>query len=258
MTDETPAKKSSILLPWVLLALAVGASLLVVLLGLLPAQKQVGRTGAESARLKKALAASESAAEAERKQVQALLKDKSGLDEENTATKEKLQEALDAKEKALADLEQAKKDLSATLVTQIAAGDVLIKEVNGELVVDVDDKLLFDVGAAEINEAGQKLLLEVAKSMKRLSQQQVFQVGGHTDSQAVVSKELTERYPTNWELGASRATQVVRFLQERGAVPGRQLIAASFSQYRPASSNKTTSGRQKNRRIEIVLLRKKR
>jgi chemotaxis protein MotB len=93
--------------------------------------------------------------------------------------------------------------------------------------------------------------------MKRLPRSQVFRVGGHTDSQRVVSKELVEQYPTNWELAAARATNVVRHLQDEGKVPGRQLMAASFSQYQPATSNKTDKGRQKNRRIEIVLLRKR-
>src|SRR5690606_10610949 len=225
MTDDASTPKSSSPLPWVLFALAMGGCVLLLTTGILPAQERAAQSSKESRRLKKELGDSQAAAEAERKQIQELLKDKSSLDEENTATKEKLQEALDAKEKALAELEKAKKDLSETLGTQIAAGDVLIKEVNGELVVDVADKLLFDVGQAEVNEAGQALLLQVAKSMKRLSPQQVFQVGGHTDSQAVVSKELLERYPTNWELAAARSTQVVRFLQERGAVPGRQLMA---------------------------------
>jgi chemotaxis protein MotB len=202
------------------------------------------------------LTSTKQAAETQRSQVETLLKDKDTLSQEASATKMRLEQAIADKEAALSELEQAKKELSETLGTQIAAGDVLIKEVKGELVVDVADKLLFDTGEAEINEAGQQFLAQVAKSMKRLPASQIFQVGGHTDSQRVVSKELVERFPTNWELAAARATNVVRFLQETGKVAGRQLLAAAFSQYRPASTNKTEQGRQQNRRIEIVLLRK--
>jgi chemotaxis protein MotB len=226
-------------------------------MGLLPARSSATESRQDVARLEGELAACKQAADAERAQIKALLEDKDSLSQEHTVTKVRLEQALEAKEQALAALEQARKDLSETLGTQIAAGDVLIKERNGELVVDVADKLLFDVGAADVNEAGQELLKQVAKSMKRLQPKQVFQVGGHTDSQRVVSKELVEQYPTNWELAATRATHVVRFLQEKGGVPGRQLVAAGFSQYRPRSSNKTEEGRQKNRRIEIVLLRRR-
>lgn len=250
MTDLPEARKSKGWLPWLVVLLAVAGCIVVIAFGLLPAHS-------EGERLREELDKSKATAELERKQLQALLKDKSSLDQEHFETKTKLEEALAAKEKALAELEQARKDLSETLGTQIAAGDVLIKEVNGELVVDVADRLLFDTGEANVNDAGQDLLRQVAKSMKRLPPGQVFQVGGHTDSKAVVSKELVQHYPTNWELAAARATNVVRFLQEKAGVPGRQLVAASFSQYRPAQTNKTETGRQKNRRIEIVLLRQR-
>jgi chemotaxis protein MotB len=46
----------------------------------------------------------------------------------------------------------------------------------------------------------------------------------------------------------------VRFLEEQGKVSGTRLVAAGFAQHRPATSNATPQGRQRNRRIEIVLL----
>lgn len=64
-----------------------------------------------------------------------------------------------------------------------------------------------------------------------------------------------ERFPTNWELSTARATNVVRFLQESGNIPGERLVAMGFAQYRPAASNASASGRQQNRRIELVLIR---
>jgi chemotaxis protein MotB len=124
----------------------------------------------------------------------------------------------------------------------------------GELVVDVADRLLFEPGHADVSDAGKELLGQVASSIKRLPPKLRFQVGGHTDSQRVVSPELVERYPTNWELSTARASNVVRQLQEVGKVPGHQLIASGFAQYRPASTNQTKTGRQKNRRIEIVVV----
>jgi chemotaxis protein MotB len=248
----------STFLPWGVAVVATILSILLVFRGMLPAQKLAEECDNEVSRLEGELKAVRQSAESQSKQIDDLLADKQGLSQEATVTKVRLEQALAEKAEALAELEKAKKEISEALGTQIKSGDVLIKEVNGELVVDVADKLLFDTGQTELNEAGQELLAEVSKSMKRLPKSQVFRVGGHTDSQRVVSKELIERYPTNWELAAARATNVVRHLQEKGGVPGRQLIAAAFSQYQPASTNKTEKGRQKNRRIEIVLLRKNR
>ena len=257
MTASESSERKSTFLPWGVAVVATILSILLVFRGILPAQKLADECEEKASRLEGELKGVQQGAESQSKQINDLLADKEGLSQEATVTKVRLEQALAEKEKALDELEKAKKELSETLGTQIASGDVLLKEVNGELVVDVADKLLFDTGQTELNEAGQALLAEVAKSIKRLPKSQVFRVGGHTDSQRVVSKELVEQYPTNWELAAARATNVVRHLQEKGGVPGRQLIAAAFSQYQPASTNKTEQGRQKNRRIEIVLLRRK-
>jgi chemotaxis protein MotB len=79
-------------------------------------------------------------------------------------------------------------------------------------------------------------------------------VGGHTDQMRVSNPETQERFPTNWELSTARATNVVRFLEDRGKLPGSRLVAAGFSQFRPVASNTTEQTRQQNRRIELVLL----
>jgi chemotaxis protein MotB len=107
----------------------------------------------------------------------------------------------------------------------------------------------------EISEDGQRLPLQVAPTLLRLPKL-VFQVAGHTDDARVVSAELRGRYPTNWELSTARATNVVRFLQERGRVPGDRLVAAGFAKYRPVASNRTEPERAKNRRIEITLVQR--
>jgi len=68
-----------------------------------------------------------------------------------------------------------------------------------------------------------------------------------------VSKPLQDKYPTNWELSVARATNVVRFLQDVG-VPPERLVASGRGEYDPVASNDTPEGRQKNRRIEIMLI----
>ena len=157
------------------------------------------------------------------------------------------------REKLEAELKRVQSELSAKLEPEIHAGNVRIKRRGNELVVDVSDQILFDSGRAEVNESGQKVLAQVAQSIIALKGYRI-QVGGHTDNVRVVNPETKERFPTNWELSTTRATNVVRFLQEKGRIPGARLVAAGFSEFRPAASNATEKDRQKNRRIEIVLL----
>jgi chemotaxis protein MotB len=236
-------------LPWTLSVFGVGCAVFVLVKGVLPARSSNHQLSQQVAKLETRLAVAESTAVKEKqRQVE--------LTEQYSTTKERLEKAIAERKAAVEERTAARKDLSESLRRQIAAGDVLVEEREGQLVIDVADKLLFDSGEAEVNKKGRMFLRKVAQSMKRLPATQVYQVGGHTDSQRVVSKQLVEQYPTNWELSTTRATNVTRFLEEEGEISGAQLVAAGFSQYRPASSNRTRSGRRKNRRIEIVLLRR--
>ena len=83
-------------------------------------------------------------------------------------------------------------------------------------------------------------------------QDKIIRVVGYTDN-VPVSRSLQGRYPTNWELSVARATNVVRFLQDVG-VPPERMVAAGRGEYDPVASNDTPEGRQKNRRIEIMLI----
>jgi chemotaxis protein MotB len=147
------------------------------------------------------------------------------------------------KERVEAELKRLQSDLSSKLEGEIQAGNVHIKRRGNDLVVDLADQILFESGAPEVNESGQKVLGQLAPTLAQMKQYTI-EVGGHTDSAKVVSAATQERFPTNWELSAARATNVVRFLQEKGRVPGERLIAMGFANYRPAANNATPEGRQ--------------
>jgi chemotaxis protein MotB len=159
------------------------------------------------------------------------------------------------KEKVAAELERVRSELALKLEPEIQAGNVRLVRRGNDLIVDLADQILFDSGQPEVHEAGRKVLGQVAPTLAKLDEFTV-QVAGHTDAMRVVSPAIQERFPTNWELSAARATNVVRFLQEAGKVPGDRLVAMGFGEHRPAASNGSADGRKKNRRIELVLIRK--
>lgn len=173
------------------------------------------------------------------------------------STKGALEGKLEQKEAALEAVKALQDALSKSLVEEIETGDIRVSERDGLLVVDVSDTVLFAIGEAELSERGTKVLSKLAESLKALPNEAVFQVGGHTDNSPIKSEEVKAKFPTNWELSAARATNVVRFLEETAEIPGKRLIAAGFSEFRPVASNKKPKGRAKNRRIEIALLPRK-
>ena len=66
-------------------------------------------------------------------------------------------------------------------------------------------------------------------------------------------RKSTSKYVDNLELSAARATAVVRFLHETVGIAPERMYAVEYGQYRPIASNETAEGRNKNRRIEIIL-----
>jgi chemotaxis protein MotB len=75
-----------------------------------------------------------------------------------------------------------------------------------------------------------------------------IRVEGHTDNVPI----STLQFPSNWELSAARAASVVHFLMRLGVAPSR-LAAIGFGEHRPVADNGRDEGRQRNRRVTIVV-----
>jgi len=158
---------------------------------------------------------------------------------------------VETKGEELAKVKAAADELEEKLKAEIARGDVSLSRAGGQLKVDLVDKILFHSGDARISKRGEGVLARVAAVLARVEDKQI-QVAGHTDD-APISARLVQHYPTNWELSTARATNVVRFLQEKAGVPPARLVASGYGPFHPVASNATPRGRARNRRIEILL-----
>jgi chemotaxis protein MotB len=111
------------------------------------------------------------------------------------------------------------------------------------------DKLFFQSGSADIQAGG----LGVVGKLSQLfaaERAHPVQVEGHTDPQPIHS----DRFPTNWELSAARASSVVRTMIGDGVGEAR-LSAVGRAYLDPIACNDTPSGRARNRRVEFLLPR---
>jgi len=82
--------------------------------------------------------------------------------------------------------------------------------------------------------------------------EQLIRVEGHADNMEI-GPSLKSIYPTNWDLSKARATGVLRYLVEKGGIDSARLSTIGYGATKPVSSNATEAGRQKNRRVDIVL-----
>ena len=160
----------------------------------------------------------------------------------------------EAGEREAARVKKNYADLADGLKAEIAAGAVTITNLRGRLTVNMVDTILFESGMAEVRSGGKKILDQVGKVLAEITDKDI-RIEGHTDN-VPIGGELKNKYPTNWELSAARATAVARYLQDNTKIDPASLIAAGFGEYRPVFPNDTPEHKALNRRIEIALVAK--
>lgn len=107
---------------------------------------------------------------------------------------------------------------------------------------------LFDSGSAELKQDILFFLDHLHTQLKPMTNRVIAE--GHTDNVPI----HTAQYNSNWELSSARAFSVIYFFINKGLPPDR-LVAHGLGEFRPAVENDTDSGRAKNRRIEITVVR---
>jgi chemotaxis protein MotB len=208
---------------------------------------EMGKTKAAIAEATAAAAASEAKRAEMAPKVEKLEAEKVEL----IAAKEAAERNVEAKTGELEQLKGTADKLQAQMKEEIAKGDVRLSESGGKLRVDLVDKILFESGEAQISRRGEGVLARVGAVLAQIDDKQI-QVSGHTDN-LPLGEKLTATFPTNWELSAARAVTVVRFLSEKAGVPPQRMVASGYGEWSPIATNKSGSGRARNRRIEILL-----
>lgn len=141
--------------------------------------------------------------------------------------------------------------LESDLQSKLASKDVTISQLEGKLSVDILNKVLFDLGQAELKEEGQKILQDVATALENYPNRPIHVIG-HTDN--IPFKGGGGRFRSNWELSAGRAVAAVQFLQTTAGIDPARLAAVGHSEYHPIANNDTEDGRAQNRRITLVIM----
>ena len=157
---------------------------------------------------------------------------------------EELRKAREASEKRNAEF----KSMIQKLRAMIDSGKIKVEIRKGKMVMQLPDKVLFDVGKANLNAEGETTLSNVATVLKEFPERE-FLIAGHTDNKPIRGG----KFKSNWDLSTARAVTVVQWLQQQGVDP-RKIGAAGFSEFDPIGDNSTPEGMAQNRRIEIVVM----
>ena len=164
-------------------------------------------------------------------------------------TKE-VQKVYEEKDKEFSELERAKRELEESLKKEIGEYKAKLQMTERGLVITFLSEVFFDSGKDIIKADGKLSLDKVAEVLNRDVPDSQVAVEGHSDNDPI----KYSGWKSNWELSSGRALAVLHYLVDECKVEPQRLSANGYGEYHPVAPNDTSQNKQKNRRVEIVIL----
>lgn len=138
------------------------------------------------------------------------------------------------------------RSIEKLLLDEELEDQVSVKISEDGVLFSINAPFMFSSGGADLKNEPKEVLDKLAGFFTKYPYK--VKIQGHTDSVPINSA----KFPSNWELSASRAVSVARYFQGKG-IPPEQIEATGYGEHRPIADNATVEGREKNRRVEIFL-----
>jgi chemotaxis protein MotB len=129
-------------------------------------------------------------------------------------------------------------------------GENVQRTPDGNIEITLNSTVTFRSGSYDLTPEGKKILASVAGELNDTFAGHMVRVIGHTDSDPIRKSPFKD----NWELGAERALEVIRFLSSNHGVDPSRLMGASRGDTQPLVENSSKEAKSKNRRVEIVVV----
>lgn len=145
------------------------------------------------------------------------------------------------------NLERIRSEVEHALQPLIDKKLVVVRRTPDWLEIEIRTDILFPSGVATLSPSATQILASLGQILAPFANP--LRVEGYTDDVPID----TAIYPSNWELSAARAASVARLFTLHGVDPER-LGIVGWGQYRPAADNDSVDGRNRNRRVLVVVL----
>lgn len=156
------------------------------------------------------------------------------MDNQQAALDER-QRKLDAQDREIAE--------NKRLLAELRSKGVDARATDRGIVINLPD-VLFAFDSSELTRSAENTVSDIAKALENQASGRVIAIEGHTDSMGTVSY--------NQRLSENRAKSVARQLSQEG-IPRNKMVVRGYGKSRPIASNNSDSGRQRNRRVEVVV-----
>jgi outer membrane protein OmpA-like peptidoglycan-associated protein len=131
---------------------------------------------------------------------------------------------------------------NSQLLTELRQRGIDVRDSDRGVVINLPD-VLFHTGRSELTREAVATIQEIATALRGAPHRRVS-VEGHTDSLGTIE--------FNYRLSDARARTVAHELESSG-VPQHRIAIRAMGETSPIASNRTEQGRQRNRRVEIVI-----
>ncbi|MDR3272688.1 MAG: OmpA family protein [Flavobacteriaceae bacterium] len=127
---------------------------------------------------------------------------------------------------------------------------ISVEEKDGYIYISMENKLLFPSGSWEVESEGKNALHQLSAVLKQDNSLKII-VQGNTDTDKYASS-VTSQVKDNWDLSVMRGSAITKILQLEGVTP-IQMTASGRGEYFPVTSNSSSEGKSKNRRVDIII-----
>jgi chemotaxis protein MotB len=172
----------------------------------------------------------------------------SGSETSATDTQDRDQNPSGGGESSNQNIEDRLQKIRSDLAAEIQMGLAEVEREGDRIIVRLASQGSFVSGSANLQPGFIKLLRQVGSSLA--ASEGKVRIEGHTDNVPVA---FSERFNSNWDLSAARSATVADFFINNSGFAQENMLVAGFADTKPIASNTTSTGRARNRRIEVIV-----
>ena len=143
------------------------------------------------------------------------------------------------------DQQRAELEKNRALIEELRKQNIEAKETSRGVVVNLPS-VNFEFDSADLSRDGRDRVNQISSIIKRDAPNRRVTVEGHASRESAAAEAYNQR------LSERRAATVADAL-ERNGVNGRNISSQGLGTRAPIASNDTESGRQQNRRVEVLI-----
>ena len=144
--------------------------------------------------------------------------------------------------------EQRYDKIRSILSEEIEQGLVEVERNGEKIILRLGQQDSFDSGRAEIKMSFESTLRKVGGALNDVGG--LVKIEGHTDN---VPVGFSSRYRSNWDLSSARSAAVADYIIASTNLEPGNVSVAGFADSKPITSNDTSEGKARNRRIEVIV-----